>query len=213
MSGDRLLLGGLVDATTLGLYAIALSLASIASSTIASLLGRVVFPVFSEVVRNRKQDLKPTYRKLQQLVDACVGLLAGFVFIASDLIVAVLYDERYRGVGHILRILAIGSIGIRFVVVEQVYLAMGKTSLLALAGLPRALIILVGVPLGYASFKLDGALAAVVLSQFAQWPLAIWFRAQHKLNSVLNDMVLPPSILAGLMLGWIVLKAASMWRA
>ena len=213
LSGDKLLLGGLVDSTTFGLYSIALNLAGIASMTVTSLLGRVVFPVFSEVVRNRRQDLQATYRKLQQLVDACVGLLAGFVFIAADLIVSILYDERYQGVGHILRILAVGSIGIRFVVAEQVYVAMGKTSLLALAGLPRALIILVGVPLGYASFKLDGALAAVVVSQFAHWPVAIWFRGQHKLNSILNDVMLPPSILAGLTVGWIVLKSASMWRA
>ena len=213
MSGDKLLLGGLVDPTTFGLYAIALNLAGIASMTVTSLLGRVVFPVFSEVVRNRRHDLQRTYRRLQQLVDACVGVLAGFVFIAADLVVSVLYDDRYQGVGHILRILAIGSIGIRFVVAEQVYLAMGKTSLLALAGLPRALIILVGVPLGYASFNLNGALAAVVVSQFAHWPLAIWFRGQHKLNSILNDMVLPPSILAGLAVGWIVLKSAAMWRA
>lgn len=210
MSGDKLLLGGMVDGTTLGLYSIALGLASIASTAMASLLGRVIFPVFSEVVRNKQEDLKPTYQRLQQFVDACVGVLAGFVYIASDLIVSVLYDARYQGVGHILSILAIGSVGIRFVVVEQVYVAMGKTSLLALAGLPRALIILVGVPLGYSLFKMDGVLLAVVLSQFAHWPLAIWFRTGHKLNSVLNDIVLPPSIFGGLLLGWAALKAAAM---
>jgi O-antigen/teichoic acid export membrane protein len=201
MSGDKLLLGGLVDSTTLGLYSIALGLASIASTAMSSLLGRVVFPVFSEVVRHRHQELPHVYLKLQQAVDACVGLLAGFVFMAADVIVGVLYDARYQGVGHILGILAVGSVGIRFVVAEQVYLAMGQTSLLALAGLPRALIILVGVPLGYSMYKLDGALLAVVLSQFAHWPLAIWFRIQHKFSSLLNDVVLLPAIAAGLLAG------------
>lgn len=211
MSGDKLLLGGLVDAATLGLYSIALGLASIASSTITSLLGKVVYPVFSEVVRKRREDLKRTYQKLQQVVDGCVGLLAGFVFIASDLIVSVLYDNRYRGVAHILSFLAVGSIGIRFVVVEQIYIAMGKTSLLALAILPRALTVLIGVPLGYSLLRLDGAMLAVVTSQFAHWPLAIWFRTKHNLNSVQNDIVLLPSILAGLMMGWLVLTLVSMW--
>lgn len=206
MSGDKLLLGGMVDGTTLGLYSIALGLSSIASTALTALLGRVVFPVFSEVVRSHPEDLPHTYQKLQQGIDACVGLLAGFVFIASDLIVAVLYDARYQGVGHILSILAVGSVGIRFVVAEQVYLAMGSTSLLALAGLPRALIIAVGVPLGYSVFKMDGALAAVVLSQFAHWPQAIWFRTRHKLNSLLNDIVLPPALAAGLVAGWLTVK-------
>jgi O-antigen/teichoic acid export membrane protein len=166
-----------------------------------------VFPVFSEVVRNKRDDLKNSYQKLQQLVDVPVGLLAGFVFVAGDLVVAVLYDARYQAAGHILSLLAIGSVGIRFVVVEQVYVAMGKTSLLALAGLPRALIIVVGVPFGYSLFKLDGALLAVVLSQFAHWPLAIWFRTEHKLNSLLNDVVLLPAIFVGLVLGWSAVQA------
>lgn len=209
MSGDKLLLGGLIDSTTLGLYSIALGLASIASTALSSLLGRVVFPVFSEVVRKRPDDLPHTYQRLQQAVDLCVGLLAGFVFLASDLIVGVLYDSRYQGVAHILAILAIGSVGIRFVVVEQVYLAMGNTSLLALAVLPRALAIVIGVPLGYSLFKLDGALAAVVLSQFAHWPVAIWFRVKHRLYRVLDDAALPPALLAGLAAGWLANRLAN----
>lgn len=209
MSGDKLLLGGMVDSATLGLYSIALGLASIASTAIASLLGRVVFPVFSEVVRHRREDLARTYQHLQQAVDAGVGLLAGFVFVASKLIVAVLYDSRYQGVAHILSILAVGSVGIRFVVAEQMYLAMGNTSLLALAGLPRAIIIVGGVPLGYALFGLDGALGAVVLSQFAHWPLAVWFRIKHGLQSVRNDIVLLPALLVGLLLGWATVRFGS----
>lgn len=209
MSGDKLLLGGLVDSTTLGLYSIALGLASIASTAMSSLLGRVVFPVFSEVVRNRPDELPRTYQKLQLSVDLCVGLLAGFVFMASDVIVSVLYDTRYQGVGHILAVLAVGSIGIRFVVVEQIYLAMGQTSLLALAVLPRALCIVIGVPLGYSLYKLDGALAAVVLSQFAHWPVAIWFRFKHRIYRVLDDAVLPPAVLAGAAVGWVLTRATA----
>jgi O-antigen/teichoic acid export membrane protein len=213
MSGDKLLLGGLVDATTLGLYSIAVSLAGIATTTIATLLGKVVLPIFSEVVRAGGQNLGRTYRRLQQLVDLPIGLIAGFAFVASDLIVAVLYDDRYRGVAHVLTALAVGSLGLRFIVAEQIYIAMGKTSLLALAILPRALIVVIGVPVGYALWRLDGALAAVVLSQFAHWPLAIWFRTRHGLNGLLNDIVLLPATLAGLSCGWLLVRLLPMWRA
>lgn len=208
MSGDKLLLGGLVDPATLGLYSIALSLATIATATITSLLGRVVFPLFSEVVRSRPADLERTYRRLQQMVDAGVGFLGGFVFVASGFIVGLLYDDRYAGVAHILSYLALGSLGVRFFVVEQVYIALGKMSLLAMAILPRALIVLVGVPVGFAAFGLDGALAAVVLSQFAHWPLAIWFRFKHGLNSWATDLFLPLSIGLGAGAGWLIVRWA-----
>ena len=202
MNGDRVLLGGLIDTTTLGLYSIAFGLTSIASGAILAVLGRVLFPVFSEVVNKRPHELPIVYRKFQQLTDLVVGGIAGFIFFASDPIVHTLYDSRYQGAAHICAILAIGTIGARFLVVEQIYLAMGRTELLPAATLPRVLVLLLGLPLGYHFAGLDGALAAVVLSSFVNWPLAIWFRVKHGLNHVLNDLVLPVAIGIGLAFGY-----------
>jgi O-antigen/teichoic acid export membrane protein len=205
-NGDRMLLGGLIDAGTLGLYSIAFGLATIAPSVLAAVLGKVIYPAFSEVVRERPQGLPKTYRKFQQLTDAAVGVLAGMVYVASDAIIRLLYDPRYEGAGFIFGVLAIGSVGARFLVVEQIYVAMGRPSLLAAAILPRAVILLGGLPIGYAMAGMNGALAAIVLSQFAHWPLAIWFRAQHGLNHPRNDWVLPVALVAGAGLGWLLAR-------
>ncbi|MBC7992914.1 MAG: oligosaccharide flippase family protein [Rhizobacter sp.] len=202
MNGDRMLLGGLIDTTTLGLYSIALGLTSIASGTVLAVLGRVLFPVFSEVVNKRRHELPIVYRKFQQLTDLVVGGLAGFIFFGSEPIVQILYDSRYQAAAHICAILAIGTIGTRFLVVEQIYLAVGRTELLTAATLPRVLVILLGLPIGYHFAGLDGALAAIALSSFVNWPLAIWFRAKHGLNNILNDVVLPVAIGIGLALGY-----------
>ena len=48
----------------------------------------------------------------------------------------ILYDDRYLGAGRIVAFLAVGTIGVRFLVVEQIYVAMGRPSLLVLALLP-----------------------------------------------------------------------------
>jgi O-antigen/teichoic acid export membrane protein len=202
MNGDRVLLGGLIDTTTLGLYSIALGLTSIASGTVLTVIGRVVFPVFSEVVNKRPHELSAVYRKFQQLTDLVLGVIAGFIFFGSGPIVEILYDSRYQGAAHICAILAIGTIGTRFLVVEQIYLAMGRTELLPAATLPRVLVLLLGLPVGYHFAGLDGSLAAIVLSSFVNWPLAIWFRAKHGLNHVFNDLVLPVAIGVGLALGY-----------
>ena len=201
MSGDRLLLGGLVDAAALGLYSIAFGLASIAPGVLSALLAKVVFPAFSEVVRDRPDELGRTYRKFQVTTDICVGLLAGLMFVASDVIVTVLYDPRYQQAGLILAYLAVGSIGVRFFVVEQIYVAIGKPSLLALAILPRVVVLVAGLPIGYALAGLQGALTAVVLSQVAHWPLAIWFRSRHRLGQLKNDFALPLALVVGAGLG------------
>ncbi|HET7865638.1 MAG TPA: oligosaccharide flippase family protein [Burkholderiaceae bacterium] len=205
-NGDRMLLGGLIDSATLGLYSIAFGLATIAPSVLSAVLGKVIYPAFSEVVRERPAQLLHTYRKFQQLTDGCLGLLGGMLFVASNAIIGLLYDARYQGAGHIFGILVIGSIGVRFLVVEQIYVAMGRPSLLAAAIFPRVIVLLVGVPLGYSFAQMNGALAAIVLSQFAHWPLAIWFRWEQKLNDLRNDMVLPLALVVGAGAGWVLVQ-------
>jgi O-antigen/teichoic acid export membrane protein len=202
MNGDRVLLGGLINGTTLGLYSIAVGLAGIAPAVLSMLLAKVVFPVFSEVVRDRPSELRVTYRKFQLGIDAILGLLAGFFYITSEGIIALLYDARYQGAGHIFGVLALGTIGVRFFVVEQIYTAMGRTSLLAVAIFPRVVVLLLGVPMGYALWQMNGALYAIVLSQFAHWPIAIWFRSTQGLEQFRNDFMLPVGLCLGLGGGW-----------
>ena len=211
-NGDRILLGGLISSATLGLYSIAFGLATIAPSVLSAVLGKVIYPAFSEVVRDRPADLEKTYRKFQQATDACVGTVAGLLFVASNAIVALLYDARYHDAGHIFRILVVGTIGVRFLMVEQIYVATGRPSLLAAAIFPRAVVLVAGLPLGYAVAGMNGALAAIVLSQFAHWPLAIWFRAKNHLNHLRNDMVMPLALLGGAAAGWMLVQLLSLFH-
>lgn len=202
VNGDRVLLGGYVDSTTMGLYSIAFGLASIAPAAFSAIIGKVMYPAFSEVVRDRPADLPKSYARFQQVTDASLGVLAGVLFVASGAIIDLLYDQRYQGAAHILAALAIASVGARFVVAEQIYLAVGQPSLMALAGLSRAVVLVVALPLGHSMAGFDGALAAIVLSQFAHWPLAIWFRRRQRLTALRNDIVLVPALALGWGLGW-----------
>jgi O-antigen/teichoic acid export membrane protein len=201
-NGDRFLLGGIIDSATMGIYSIALGLAGIVASSISMLYSKVVFPSLSEVVRSHSAELGRVYQKFQAIADIAIGTLAGFLFMMSHLVVDVLYDDRYLLAGHVFAVLCIGSLGERFRVVEQMYLALGRTSLVAYSMAPRVIVLGLGVPLGHASWGLDGALAAIVLSQFSHWPLAIWFRSTLGLNRFMRDGVLLLALGAGLGAGW-----------
>lgn len=204
VNGDRFFLGGIIDSTTMGHYSIALGLAGISSAVINVLYYKVVFPSLSVVVRKHPEDLGKVYSKFQLLADLAIGTIAGACFMLSPQIVDLLYDDRYQTAGYIFGILCIGTIGERFRVVETIYMAMGKTSLVAWAMAPRVVVLVGGIFLGHAYWGLDGILWAVALSQFAHWPLAIWFRATQGLNNWSKDLALPLSIGAGLGLGWAV---------
>ena len=209
LAGDRLLLSGLFDGTTMGLYSIAFGLASMATSAVTAVFGRIMLPSFSEVVRERPSELPETYRKFQQLTDLAVGGLGSFMFMAAPAIIGILYDHRYQGAAEIFAMLAIGAVGSRFLVAEQIYVAMGRTALLPASIFPKVMVLLAGLPLGYYLNGLQGSLVAIVASSFVQWPIAIWFRHKHGLNHWRNDIVLPFAVAAGLSLGWATLSA---WR-
>lgn len=205
VNGDRVLLGGMIDSATMGFYSIAMGLSSIAVSAIAVIYSKVVFPSLSEVVRKDIDGLGKAYKKFQAMADLAIGSLAGVFFILSQSIVGLLYDDRYQTAGYILGILCIGTLGERFRVVEQIYLATGRTALVAYAMVPRVIILLIGIPLGHSVWGLSGALAAIVISQFSHWPLAIWFRSTLGLNNFRRDLLLPLAVGFGLLLGWLLL--------
>jgi O-antigen/teichoic acid export membrane protein len=202
VNGDRVLLGGMIDSATMGFYSIAIGLSSIAVAVISVIYAKVVFPSLSEVVRKDIGQLGKAYRRFQAMADLAIGGLAGFMFMMSQTVVTILYDDRYQMAGTILGILCIGTIGERFRVVEQIYLAVGRTALVAYAMGPRVCVLLLGIPLGHSIWGLHGALGAIVLSQFAHWPLAIWFRSTLGLNDFRRDLVLPLAIALGAALGW-----------
>ena len=65
----------------------------------------------------------------------------------------------------------------------------------------RALSLVLLVPLGYALGGVQGAVLAVVASQFAGWPVALVFKTRQGLMSWQSEAVWPLALLAGIALG------------
>jgi hypothetical protein len=68
----------------------------------------------------------------------------------------------------------------------------------------RALALVALVPLGYAWGGVQGAVLAVVASQFAGWPLAIAFKLRQGLMSWQSEAVWPVTLLVSSSLGWLM---------
>jgi len=201
-SGDRLLLSGLIDARNMGLYAIAFLLVNVVQMVFSMLIGSVVFPAVSEVNRDRPHDLPSTYQKFQRLCDVLLGGFAGALALAGPSVVALMYDQRYHGAHTMLQILCVGVVGMRFQVMEQIYMALGRPALMTLANALRIATLFVAVPLGYHWWGVTGAVWGVAASQFAGWPVALWFRHKEKFSGFGADLFLIPSLAAGGALGF-----------
>lgn len=204
-SSDRLLLGALVDAKTLGLYAIAYFMITSAKDLIRNVIHNVGFPALSEAYRNDPISLKSVYYKLRLPLDIFCTLGSGFLFVTGSLIVDLLYDTRYKGAGWVLQILAISIFELRYKLSGECFMAMGKPRLVT------NLIILDLVllySLGYFAFKYngyEGAIWALVFSTILTIPLNIYYQHRYKVFDWKRELISLPLLPVGYGLGCLII--------
>ena len=206
VNGDRLLLGGLIDTRSFGLYTVAFMLVNVLQVVASTLCMNVAYPAIAEVYRDRPHDLGATLQKFQWLYDGLVVFLAAILMTAGPAIIHVLYDSRYYEAGWIMVILAVGAVGLRYQVIEQAYQATGKPQYVTLANFIRLASLALGIFIGQWLWGVTGAVAGIALSQFSTWPLAWWFKAKHRAFTWRSEILLAPALLLGCLVGWVAAK-------
>ncbi|MBK7614783.1 MAG: oligosaccharide flippase family protein [Burkholderiales bacterium] len=202
VNGDRLILGGLIDAKVFGLYAIAFLLVNALQVVSSTLCNNVAYPAFSEIFRDRPTEMPRVIEKFQWAYDGLAVTAAALMVTGGPAIIKVLYDHRYLGAGWMMSVLALGAIGLRVQLIEQCYQAVNKPQYTTLANLARLGGLVLGVLLGYRFWGLEGAVAGIALSQFATWPQALWFRWRYGALRWRIDAMLLPALVGGALLGW-----------
>jgi O-antigen/teichoic acid export membrane protein len=197
MNGDRLLLGGLITTQELGVYTIAFFIVSSISQITGRLFGNVAFPVLSEAVRSRPGQLIDVYYRFRFLFDIGLLFFAGFFFETGSLIIRILYDSRYVNAGHMLEILSLTLIAVRYNLADQCFMAIGKPKLMTYLIVVRAVSLFVFLPLAFGKYQMTGALWAIVASNFMSIPLAIYFKYELQLLNVRKEIYTLPIVLLG----------------
>ncbi len=105
---DYLVIGRYLEATRLGLYARAYSLASMPVSKIASSLSGALFPSYAEVQHDREKLGRGYLKTIHATALLTFPLLAGFI-VSGELIIVGLLGEKWRPAAAAFRILALAG--------------------------------------------------------------------------------------------------------
>lgn len=202
-NGDRLLLGGLVDASTLGLYAIAFFIVNSIPRVITRISSQVALPALSEVARERPGALKQTYYNFRLPIDGIALFFGGFLFMAGNLVIDLLYDARYQDVGHMVQILAITLFLSRYTLTGTCFLAMGKPKLLVPFMSIRLVAMITIIPLFNMFFGFEGVLWGIALHRFAILPVFIYLKIKYKIFDIKREIYSLGFIFVGIFCGWI----------
>jgi O-antigen/teichoic acid export membrane protein len=204
MNGDRLMLGDLVDAKTLGMYAIAFFMFGAIQDVISKVMSNVAFPALSEVVRDRPAALKQTYYKFRIPADVVSLLAVGFFFAAGDLIIKMLYDNRYLPASHMLQILSVGLFMVRYGLVGQCFMAMGKPKFMVPIITINMVVLYVLMPIAFAWYGLNGALWVIGAGGIVALPLIFYFKIKYNFFDLARELVFLPLLPLGYALGWLL---------
>jgi len=205
-NGDRLILGGLVDATTLGLYSIAFLLLGVFQRALGKFRTMVIFPVLSIKFREKESNIVGVYYKFRLIQDAVISIVVGFVFVSGEAIIDLLYDDRYLGAGQMLQILSLMLISQRYALADHCYLAMGKPRLMTLLISIRMLLLYLSLPVGYYLYGMDGALWGIAVSNLLAIPFALFLKARFDMLDAKKEFLTIPLVLPGAAFGWILVK-------
>jgi O-antigen/teichoic acid export membrane protein len=173
--GDRLLLGRFLGVATLGIYTIAVFLSEALGAVASKITHGVFYPIFSQVRREEPERLQEVYYKTRLRLDALSMLPLGLVAVLGDWVVHILYDARYADAGWMLQALTIRvAMGCVLIPCETCLFSMGYTRYGFFQNIGRSSWILIGVPVGYYAWGIEGVVWVTALSEvpviFTLWP-------------------------------------------
>jgi O-antigen/teichoic acid export membrane protein len=200
-NGDRLLLGSLVDAHVLGLYAIAGFIIGAIWGAVQRLFETVSLPALSEIARDDPSRMREVYYRLRLPGDLLLLFVTGLLFAAGQLVIDLLYDPRYSEAGGFLQILSLSLFTIRYGVAIQLYVALGVTRYVAIVNVVRFLSLYTLVPALYYLAGTQAVIWGVALHGLAMVPFIYAFNAKLGLidwrRELMVLVVLPIGFLSG----------------
>ncbi len=200
-SGDRLLLGGLVNSNTLGVYTIASLIATSVEGILSRIMSEVSFPAFSEVVRERRADLKQIYYRFLVVIASVAYFTSGALMTFGQSLIDLLYDPRYQQAGWMLELLSAVLLTIPFRLATQSFLALGRPGLQTNIVLARLIVLFAGTPVASHYFGLPGAVLTIVLSHFVSLPIIIFYNVRHELFDFRKEVYMLGFLFTGLICG------------
>jgi O-antigen/teichoic acid export membrane protein len=200
-SGDRILLGGMLSASALGVYTIAYLVTSSVENIISKIIADVSFPALSEVLRDQPTKLKASYYRFHVAIASFTYLAAGVLMVSGHTLIGLIYDQRYRQAGWMLEILATALIAIPFRLASQCFQALGMPKLLSSIIAIRLVALYLITPIGYHYFGLHGALWSIVLSAFAGLPPTIFYAIKYRIFDLKTELILLPLVPVGMLFG------------
>ncbi|WP_415767264.1 oligosaccharide flippase family protein [Pseudomonas sp. ZB1P45] len=200
--GDRVWFGGSMTPAELGVYSIAVLILGAVQLALQKIVGAVALPAFSEASRtNDTVRLHALYYRLKLMLDLACLFLCGLFLTGSPLLISILYDERYAEAGNMMAILSLSFFTMRYLLANQVWIALGLTKYQAIDNIIRVVSLWVLLPLLLAIGGVKYAIWGAALYTFPTLILVFYVNGRLGLFSLKRELVVLPMLAVGALCG------------
>ncbi|MCU0568702.1 MAG: oligosaccharide flippase family protein [Oculatellaceae cyanobacterium Prado106] len=186
---DRLMLGKLLPLEVLGVYGIAFTLADIPKQVVMAIGSKVVFPTYTKLVDLPRLEFRSKIKKLRRLI--LVGAVVGLALMISfgDIVISILYDNRYQDAAWMLPIIAIGLWPIMLSsTLEGALYALGNPRFVVLGNFFSFVFMASGIWLGFQIWGVPGAVMAVAASNIPPYLCSLYGLSREGLACIRQDI-------------------------
>jgi len=193
---DRLILGKLVSAATLGVYGIAFTLSDLPRQVIGLFCSRIGYPFIAKFSSRPRKDYRAVLLKyrLPVLVVAGLGLIVAIC--VGDQAVIHVYDHRYYQAAWMVGILAFGLWHTTlYSTLSPAILALSKAHYNAIGNLVFCIALFTLIPLGYHYYGMPGAVAAVAFGDLPVYFVVQYSAHREGVGTLLQDALMTVAFL------------------
>jgi O-antigen/teichoic acid export membrane protein len=205
---DRLVLGKLLSFQMLGVYTVAYTLASMPREIIRQLSHKVIFPAISNQADLPRSILRDKILRQRRLMLLGFAVSLAALITIGDLVIGVLYDDRYAEATWMMPILCCGIwFSLLFYTISPALLAISKPLYSAQSNFARFAMIIVILPLVFYQFGTLGAITVIALSDLPLYIVNLYGLWREKLSCFVQDVQMTVFYTAVLMVFLIIRNA------
>jgi O-antigen/teichoic acid export membrane protein len=204
---DRLLLGKMLSLEMLGVYSIAFTISEIPRQIVMKVGSAIIFPLISRRADRPRQELRIKIKQQRWRLLLILTLIVVAIVSFGDLLISRLYDERYLAATWMLPILGLGIWPtVLSETLGRCLSGLGKPQYAAWGAFYRFLFIVIGLPLGFKSFGILGALVVIALNDIPTYVAVTYGLWRERLLCLRQDLQ-ATSVFLGLVILMLVIRS------
>jgi O-antigen/teichoic acid export membrane protein len=200
---DRLIFGANIPVAVLGVYSIALTVATVPTSALRSITSKVMFPLFSRVTAGAN-ELSEVFRKARRLHMVLSGwTLSGFIG-GGSVAIHLVYNSSYWDAGWMVQLLALaGWFGTPEAANTAAVLARGKPVWMVIANGAKLAGMITLIPLGFHFGGFPGAIMGYVTSELFRYAFSALAVYRLGLPALRQDAGYSAVVAVSSLAGWL----------